>query len=44
MEKDQEQQNESADAMRIFLGEFGEMDVYTKITLEEFFKAIINGK
>lgn len=44
MEKEPEEQNQSAEAMQIFFSEFGEIDIYTKIALEEFFKAIIDDK
>lgn len=32
------------DTLEIFFNQFGEIDIYTKIVLEEFFKELLNEK
>jgi len=38
------QENETATAMELFFKQFGDMDIYSQIVLEEFFKELLNEK
>ena len=41
-EQNENLEDKAEDAMRCFFGQFGRMDIYAQIVLEEFFKEILD--
>jgi hypothetical protein len=43
-EKEKDKEQEMSDALEAFFGQFGKVDMYTSIVLEEFFKELMDGE
>lgn len=43
-EEKEDEDKDAGDAMEAFFGQFGEMDIYASIVLEEFFRELMGGK
>jgi len=43
-EQNDDAESKATEAMQCFFGQFGTLDIYTKIVLEEFFKELIDDK
>lgn len=41
---DKGDEKEMSEALEAFFGQFGQMDVYTSIVLEEFFRELMDGE
>lgn len=43
-EETEERDKDAGDAMEAFFAQFGNMDIYTSIVLEEFFRELMDGE